>query len=1065
MTDDTNEGCCCGKGGGCCGDGTSRRDFLKLVGLSAAAAAMADGVMAGSAPPPDLATLVPPDKKLKADWLASLTARGKPAVYRGEDLKFIGMPVGGICSGQLYLGGDGKLWNWDIFNKHVGTGDGHYAKPPVPTSPLEQGFAIRVTAGSKKEVRALDRTGFKDVSFRGEYPIGYVEYRDPESPVAVSLQAFSPFVPFNADDSALPATIMQFTVKNTSAAKVEAELAGWLENAVCLHSGRPGMGVRRNRLVPGEKGFFLECLAGTQTQENPPAKRPDIVFENFEKETYEGWTVTGKAFGAGPVEISKIPDYQENVGGKGKRVVNSHASAPGDDVAEKDAATGTLTSKPFTIERNYIAFLIGGGAHKDTTCINLVLDDKVVLSATGKNSNRMEPDRFDVRKWAGKTAKLAIVDNEKGPWGNIGVDEIVFTDEAGGTPAALAGLEDFGTMGLAILERDDGGQGAASVPDGPRPASIFADAGLASDPAAEKPFGQKLVGALARKFSLEPGKEAVTTFVITWHFPNLALRPVRGSRGRRYAARFASAAAVADHVRKNFDALARRTRLWHDTWYDSTLPRWFLDRTFLNTSILATSTCHWFADGRFYGWEGVGCCPGTCTHVWHYAHAPARLFPELERDLRERTDFGVGFDPKTGVVRIRAESQGLAIDGQSGVILRSYREHQMSADDAFLKRNWPKIKRALECLIEHDGNADGIIEGAQHNTLDADWFGPIAWLSGLYVAALAAGEEMAREVGDEAFARKAREIFDKGRKNILDRLWGGEYFINIPDPKHPEAINSGTGCEIDQVMGQSWAFQVNLGRVFDEEHSRKALQALWKYNFAPDVGPYRATYKPGRWYAMPGEAGLLMCTFPRKDWSFDQSKGNNKNPGFAGYFNECMNGFEYQVAGHMVWEGMVQEGLAITRAVHDRYHPSHRNPWNEVECGNHYARSMASYGVFLAACGYEYHGPHGHLGFEPRLAPEDFKAAFTSAEGWGTFAQKRDGRKQRATVDIKHGRLHLRTLKVALPENSHPKNVTVRLGDHPAAAGHSLDGHHLTITLGAETIIQPGKALEVVVEW
>ena len=104
-----------------------------------------------------------------------------------------------------------------------------------------------------------------------------------------------------------------------------------------------------------------------------------------------------------------------------------------------------------------------------------------------------------------------------------------------------------------------------------------------------------------------------------------------------------------------------------------------------------------------------------------------------------------------------------------------------------------------------------------------------------------------------------------------------------------------------------------------------------------------------------------------------------------------MNGFEYQVAGHMIWEGMVQEGLAVTRAVHDRYHASRRNPWNEVECGDHYARSMASYGVFLAACGYEYHGPKGRLGFAPRLTPDKFKAAFTTAEGWGTFTQQRDG--------------------------------------------------------------------------
>ena len=107
-----------------------------------------------------------------------------------------------------------------------------------------------------------------------------------------------------------------------------------------------------------------------------------------------------------------------------------------------------------------------------------------------------------------------------------------------------------------------------------------------------------------------------------------------------------------------------------------------------------------------------------------------------------------------------------------------------------------------------------------------------------------------------------------------------------------------------------------------------------------------------------------MCTFPRADWSYDKAKGKGADWA-AGYFNECMNGFEYQVAGHMIWEGMLTEGLAVTRMIHDRYHAARRNPWNEVECGDHYARSMASYGVFLAACGYEYHGPQRPSGFRP----------------------------------------------------------------------------------------------------
>ena len=101
------------------------------------------------------------------------------------------MPIGGIGAGQLYLGGDGRLWHWDIFNQTRGTGSEHYAKPIIPSSPLVQQFSLSVGG----QTHTLDRAGFADVSFRGEYPIGIVEYADPAVPLTVKLEAFSPFIP------------------------------------------------------------------------------------------------------------------------------------------------------------------------------------------------------------------------------------------------------------------------------------------------------------------------------------------------------------------------------------------------------------------------------------------------------------------------------------------------------------------------------------------------------------------------------------------------------------------------------------------------------------------------------------------------------------------------------------------------------------------------------------------------------------------------------------------------------------------------------------------------------
>jgi non-lysosomal glucosylceramidase len=1030
--------------GGNCG-GIERRDFIKSLTLGAAATAMP--VMAGAFETAEQERLIPADKKLGPGWVKSLFDRGVREVYRGKELEKIGMPVGGLCAGQLYLGGDGKLWHWDIFNKAMGTGDHNYAHPPLPSSPLEQGFAVEIDAAGTKQVRALDHTGFSDVSFRGEYPIAYVEFRDPQSSVTVSLEAFSPHIPLNTDESSLPATVMRYSVKNISSARVEVQLAGWLENAVGLYTSPGDEAPRRNRVLhkPG--------LLAVQSDIDPAAEkfaekndRRDIVFEDFQKPTYEGWTVTGDAFGKGPILKSDIPNYQGDVGSKGPRVVNSHASAPGRSIEDRDNHTGTLTSKPFTVDRNYIRFWIGGGKRPGETGINLLIDGKAVRTATGHDNNRMRQESFDVRKLQGKTARLVIFDKAKGPWGNIGAGPIVFTDHR-----PVRENFDRGTLALALLDPAPSDRAAPDVPAGKFPAAAFV-----ADPRSEAAHavGGKLIGAVVRKMVLEAGEEASATFVIAWHFPRLQLK----DGGRFYATRFDSALSVAEHVAGNFTTLHAHTRLWHDTWYDSTLPYWFLDRTYLNTSILATSTAHRFASGRFYGWEGVGCCEGTCTHVWHYAHAVARLFPDLERDLRRRTDFGTAQDPRTGMINHRGESAGLAVDGQAGCILRAYREHQMSKDAGMLKELWPRIKLAMLCLIHMD-KGEGLVEGAQHNTLDQPWFGKVAWLSSLYLAALRACEVMAHEVGDHAFASKTREIFDRGSRNLDRELFNGEYFYQLPDKEHARSVGSHNGCEIDQVFGQSWAFQVGLGRILPEGHVKEALAALWKYNFALDVGPFRKAHKPGRWYAMAGEAGLIMCSWPR-------GEGARVQQGFDFYFNECMNGFEYQVAGHMIWEGLnekalVEKGLAVARAVHDRYHPSRRNPWNEIECGDHYARSMASYGVFLAACGYEYHGPKGHLAFAPRLSPGRFRAAFTAAEGWGTFSQKDAAGRRKAAVIVRWGKLALKTLGLLPRAGTKPARATVTLAGRPVDAHLTVANGRATIEFAKGVIVEAGQELAV----
>src|SRR6266849_1806638 len=406
---------------------------------------------------------IPEDKNLSKTWIESLFAKGQSKVYRGEELTCIGMPVGGICAGQLYLRGDGTLGYWQIFNlpDFTGYGDTCY-RTYTPPSPVEQGFRIMAgPQGGEIRVWNLDKDGFPNAEFVGEYPIGRVRYvpaKDSPFPVETSLEAFSPFVPLNAKESAIPGTILRFHFHNKSDHAVDIFLDGWLQNVIgSSHVGKiRGMGINTVEQSTGMTSIVLSA-------EEMPAPKPDKVakpeiFADFESGSYADWKKTGTAFGDKPAQ-GTLQNQQPVTGFGGKYLVNSFAGG--------DGSVGTLTSPEFTIERPYINFKIGGGNHPGKTCMNLLVDGKVVRTATGKNNEKLEPDWWEVGELKGKKAQIEIVDQEKGGWGHINIDDIEFADvppkEANIRP--LNEQADFGTMTFSVLDEKASGYTTISLHD------------------------------------------------------------------------------------------------------------------------------------------------------------------------------------------------------------------------------------------------------------------------------------------------------------------------------------------------------------------------------------------------------------------------------------------------------------------------------------------------------------------------------------------------------------------------------------------------------------------------
>jgi len=512
----------------------------------------------------------------------------------------------------------------------------------------------------------------------------------------------------------------------------------------------------------------------------------------------------------------------------------------------------------------------------------------------------------------------------------------------------------------------------------------------------------------------DKGKTCRFRFVISWNVPNCYnyWDPWKDENGEDilwknyYATRFENSVQSCLFSLDHWDILLRKTNTFVRSLHRSTLDKVVIDAVASNLAVLKSSAILRLEDGTFYGWEGThereGCCEGTCTHVWSYAYAMCFLFPDLERTMRD-TELRYDTD-ETGCMQFRTllplgRPRGdflPCLDGQMATVVKIYRDWKLTGNGKWVRDNWQDIKKILEYAWseqnanEWDRDMDGVLEGRQHHTLDRELFGPSAWLQGMYLAALKAASRLAEFVGDTAAQQQYAALYESGRSYTDTQLFNGQYYIQKVDLNNedycshfgcPEYWNEesgqlkyqiGEGSAIDQLLGQWHANLCGLGDIFDPEKRKTALQHMFQNNFKPSMRPIANTW---RVFAINDEAGTIICDYP---------DGSQKPDIPIAYCQECMTGFEYAFGGLLISEGFLQEGLTVIRAVRDRYDGKKRNPYNEIECGSHYARSLASFALLPIFSGFSCDIPNQTVGFAP-VVPGDFRCFWGAGTGWGDF--------------------------------------------------------------------------------
>jgi len=585
-------------------------------------------------------------------------------------------------------------------------------------------------------------------------------------------------------------------------------------------------------------------------------------------------------------------------------------------------------------------------------------------------------------------------------------------------------------------------------------------------------IGKTWVGSLGSKVILAPGECQNIKFVLAWNFPNRVVDWYAQQKnlfddhtefwiGNHYNEWFKNSISVIKYFQQNIKYLIEKTKKYHNIFFSTTLAPDVLTSISAPLSSIRAPTCFWTREGEFHGFEGChgaptwrrdgGCCPLDSTIVWYFVFSLAHLFPTLERSMLE-TDFRL--QQESGLLHHRkvipdylpqiqyGDLMPPGLDGMLGIILKIYRYYLITADREFLDSTWSLIEQLMNYIFrEKDKEMKGIIESDQPNTYDCfncTLGGINTFIGSLYLTTLLVGEKISKILDKPIWEKKFKQAFLSGRKILDETCWNGDYYIQKYDEKKYHNHQYGNGCHSDQLNGQWWAFELGLGYILPKEHVIKAVESIVKYNFKESL----EGIQQGREFASAFDSGLLNCTWPNND---------PPNQPLI-YYNEVWTGVEYEVAALCLYTGNIENALKILQAIRKRYDGTRRNPWNEIECGDHYIRAMSSWTILHAFTGFRYNRELFQFHLGPQIHSDNFTTFFVTGNAWGQVSQKIEEGKLSFILSVAYGELEIKSIRLNSIRNIKTQTVCVHL-DEVEQSGISLIPNNSEVEINFSRLI------------